>query len=334
MSKETVKDPGIAVVLGSREMEPSAASLALVQKAAELAEKLAGKVTAVWMKPKAAGNECELGTYGADEVIILESEACREYQTESDAGLLAGALKVCHPQIILFEAGFTENDLAARLAVRLRAGLVTDAAAADIDEDGCLRIQRLSDDGTRMFVFTCDMHTVQMVTLPAAGVDETKMRKQGTAGVRVLQPEKQEISGIPVLISASEKSDGCTDITKAKILVAGGRGAGGREGFLKLEELACLLHAEVATSRPNVDEGWIGKERQVGLSGKRVSPRLYLAFGISGSAHHIIGMEQAETVIAVNMDRNAPIFDAADLGIVGDAGTIAELLTERLKLSQ
>lgn len=139
------------------------------------------------------------------------------------------------------------------------------------------------------------------------------------------------IKDTPEILCDYTENTEVLDIEHADYVFSGGRGIGGKEGYQKLEELAAACGAKTSTSRANVDEGWISKERQVGLSGKIIAPKVYFAVGISGAAHHVIGIENAETVIAVNLDRNAPIFDVADLGIVADGQKVIERLLQLMK---
>jgi electron transfer flavoprotein alpha subunit len=169
------------------------------------------------------------------------------------------------------------------------------------------------------------MATVRPGVMFAIDADESR------AGEVVEFKPKFETSKFKVKLLETVKEDtGLIDITEARILVSGGRGLGNKEGFEALEGLAETLDAEVSASRAMVDSGYIGHERQVGQTGKTVRPNLYFAFGISGAIQHVAGMEESELIVAVNKDKDAPIFQVADLGIVGDAKQIIKKLNERL----
>lgn len=314
----------------------------------------AGWVTAVWCGSWKDENEKLLLDAGADEILVFEKECPEEYRTERFTQVICQAAGECHPELILFGSSHMCNDLAARASVRLGAGLVTDAVTVTRREDGCICLERPDDHcENQMKRFVCRKDRCQMATLKLAKLPEKWEYSGSAVTVRKMEvPEKTEsclahgrADGTPEDMAAKtpdkdpgsriiETMETCSkgaDITTADCLVSGGRGIRGRQGFALLQELASLLHGEVASSRPNVDEGWIAREHQVGLSGKTVSPKLYLACGISGSVHHRIGMEGSEYVIAINIDRNAPIFDVADLGIVGDVHEILPLLIAYLK---
>lgn len=314
----------------------------------------AGWVIAVWCGDWQEENARLLEAAGADEIFVFEKESLEGYRTERFTRVICQAARECQPELILLGSSPVCNDLAARASVRLGAGLVTDAVAVTCREDGCICLERPDDHcENQMKRFVCRKDRCQMATLKLAKLPEKWEYSGNAAIVRKMEvsektescqaygkaggkPEEMaakaldQDQGSRIIETRETLSEGA-DITTADCLVSGGRGIRGNQGFALLRELASLLKGEVAASRPNVDEGWIAREHQVGLSGKTVSPKLYLACGISGSVHHRIGMEGSEYVIAINIDRNAPIFDVADLGIVGDVHEILPLLIAYLK---
>lgn len=204
-------------------------------------------------------------------------------------------------------------------------GLVCDATKVRWDKNGKrAEVKRLSLDGTSEDTYCLNRQTMQMVTLKI----QQKKEKEKLIEEMVLEPAI--VDDEPVIKEEMLEVRGVESIEDAEVVFSAGRGIGGEEGLSKLEKLARRFRAQTAASRTNVDEGLVSKEKQVGFSGKIIAPKLYFALGISGSAHHMIGVEQAETVIAVNWDRNAPIFDAADLGIVADVKQIMDMMEKRI----
>ena len=187
-------------------------------------------------------------------------------------------------------------------------------------------MKRLSTDGTTEDTYILNSMTMQIVTLK---IQQNKVEAQTIEGV-FLKPIM--VSGEPIIREETVEMKQMDSIEDAEVVFSAGRGIGGEEGLRKLEKLARLFGAQTATSRTNVDDGLVSKEKQVGFSGKIIAPKLYFALGISGSAHHMIGVEQAETIIAVNWDRNAPIFDAADLGIVADLNQIMDMIEKKITI--
>lgn len=271
----------------------------------------------------------------------VQSIQVREY-----AAALRKVIQAQEPSVYLLPATQFGNELASMTAIGLGevCGLICDAAEiSSIRKDTgkmgvCVR--RLATDGKSVTVYECKEDIVQFVTVkpqkPRWNANgQLQMQKYA---VQLLDKAEEKQILFPVIIKDTPEilcdyteNTEVLDIEHADYVFSGGRGIGGREGYQKLEELAAACGAKTATSRANVDEGWISKERQVGLSGKIIAPKVYFAVGISGAAHHVIGIENAETVIAVNLDRNAPIFDVADLGIVADGQKVIERLLQLMK---
>lgn len=206
-------------------------------------------------------------------------------------------------------------------------GLICDATGIWWNEnEKKLQVKRLSTDGTTEDTYILNSMTMQIVTLK---IQQNKVEAQTIEGV-FLKPIM--VSGEPIIREETVEMKQMDSIEDAEVVFSAGRGIGGEEGLRKLEKLARLFGAQTATSRTNVDDGLVSKEKQVGFSGKIIAPKLYFALGISGSAHHMIGVEQAETIIAVNWDRNAPIFDAADLGIVADLNQIMDMIEKKITI--
>ena len=226
----------------------------------------------------------------------------------------------------------TGRDLGPRVAARLHTGLTADCTKLEIrKEDGEFLMTRPAFGGNLMATIVCPEHRPQMATV-RPGVMVRSLRDDHRQGEIIpLDVQLEENARCVTVEEVIRKVSHKVDIQAAKVLVAGGRGVGGAEQFRLLEDLADALGGEVAVSRAAVDAGWQPKERQVGQTGKTVRPTLYFACGISGAIQHLAGMEESDYIIAINKDPDAPIFSAADVGIVGDLFDIVPRLTEEIR---
>ena len=304
--------------------------LELLGKARELADALNEKVYAMLLGHDLTTQAQECIAYGADTVLRVDAPELATYVTEPYAQAIYQIIRDNKPSIVLIGATTIGRDLGPRLSARVETGLTADCTGLEISEDRDLLMTRPAFGGNLMATIICKEHRPQMSTV-RPGVMRTKPKDEQRAGtvekvnihfdkskfkVRILETVKEQKNRI--------------DITEAKILVSGGRGVGNTEGFEMLGKLAETLNAEVSSSRAMVDAGVMPHDRQVGQTGKTVRPDLYFAMGISGAIQHLVGMEESEFIVAVNKDKYAPIFNVADLGIVGDVKQIVPLLTERL----
>ena len=305
----------------------------LVGKARELADTLDEKVYAVLagegMKDKAGS----LIGAGADGVVLVEDPMLAEYTTEAYAKAIVAVIRAKDPEIFLIGATAIGRDLAPRVSARIHTGLTADCTGLAIDENSKnLLMTRPAFGGNIMATIVCEEHRPQMATvrpgvMKALAADETR-----TGDIEEFSVEFSA-DDMPVeLVEVIKEEKALADITEAKILVSGGRGMGDKETFDGiLNPLAEALGGAVSGSRATVDAGWIDHECQVGQTGKTVRPDLYLACGISGAIQHVAGMEGAEYIVAVDKNDGAPIFDVADLGVVGDVTSLLPKLTEAIK---
>ena len=305
----------------------------LVGKARELADMLDEKVYAVLagegMKDKAGS----LIGAGADGVVLVENPMLAEYTTEAYAKAVVAVIQAKDPEIFLIGATAIGRDLAPRVSARIHTGLTADCTGLAIDENSKnLLMTRPAFGGNIMATIVCEEHRPQMATvrpgvMNALAADETRTGEIEEFSVEFSADD------MPVeLVEVIKEEKALADITEAKILVSGGRGMGDKETFDGiLNPLAEALGGAVSGSRATVDAGWIDHECQVGQTGKTVRPDLYLACGISGAIQHVAGMEGAEYIVAVDKNDGAPIFDVADLGVVGDVTSLLPKLTEAIK---
>ena len=338
---------GIYVVVEQRSGKVQNVGLELIGEATRLKEDLGDDVVAVLLGSEIEDQVERLYHYGADKVILIDNPLLKEYATEPYTKALTAVVNEYKPEIMLFGASSIGRDVAARLASRVRTGLVADCTAlrmAKTEEEiakeeamGCpdgkraLLMTRPAFGGNIMATLMCPRTKPQMATV-RPGVMKRIAKDTTRTGELIrfdagLTAEDMNIEILEV-VKATKKS---VDLTEAKLIVSGGRGIGGPEGFNMLGDLAEVLGAEVGSSRACVDAGWIDKERQVGQTGKTVRPELYVACGISGAIQHVAGMEGSEFIVAINKNDTAAIFQVADLGIVGDVKVIVPKLTEAIR---
>ncbi|WDU82320.1 electron transfer flavoprotein subunit alpha/FixB family protein [Caloramator sp. Dgby_cultured_2] len=307
-------------------------ALELLGKGRELSEKLGVKLTAVLVGYEVEKLANTLIKHGADEVIVLENILLKNYTTDGYTNAIEKIAIERKPEIILIGATNIGRDLGPRLAARLKTGLTADCTGLDIDENTKnLLMTRPAFGGNLMATIECPNHRPQMATIrpgvfPLPCPDDRREGRIEKIDVKIKEEEIRTVVE-KIVKSLDEK----IDITEAKVIVSGGRGIGNKEGFEMLKELAHLLGGVVGASRAAVDAGWIGKDHQVGQTGKTVRPKLYIACGISGAIQHLAGMQESEYIIAINKDENAPIMSIADLGIVGDVYKVLPELINEIK---
>ena len=269
--------------------------------------------------------------YGADTVYVVEDAQLKDYQTDTYTPAVAEILKKILPRILLFGQNDIGRDLAPRLAFRLRTGLSTDCIDLNIDpESKLLQQTRPVYGGNALATVMCQtlpqMATVRRKTMSSLVRDDTRkgtiitftvIINPSTVRTKIVNRIKQETPGIK--------------LEDAPVIVSGGRGIGGLDGFKRLEELARLLRGAVGATRPPCDSGWVPATMQIGLTGKVVTPELYFAIAISGASQHLAGCSGAKTIVAINRDPEANIFNVAHFGAVGDWKQILPSFIEKVK---
>ncbi len=322
---------GIYVFIEQREGVIQNVALELLGQARKLADELNDKVYAILLGHGIADQAQSLVARGADEVIVVDAPELKEYTTEPYTQAICQIINERKPESMLIGATTLGRDLGPRVSARVETGLTADCTKIEIGEKGEMLMTRPAFGGNLMATIVCKKHRPQMGTV-RPGVLFAMDADKSRTGEIVNYEVKFNASKFKVkLLETVKEETDLIDITEARILVSGGRGIGNKEGFEAMDGLAETLDAEVSASRAMVDAGYIGHDRQVGQTGKTVRPDLYFAFGISGAIQHVAGMEDSDLIIAVNKDKHAPIFQVADLGIVGDAKQIIKKLTEQLK---
>jgi Electron transfer flavoprotein, alpha subunit len=322
----------IYVFAEQRDGQIQSVALELIGKARELSTVTNEKVVAILAGYKIADQAQTLIEYGADKVIVIDDKNLKDYVTEQYTQAVFQAVNEFKPSILMYGATTIGRDLAPRIAARLGTGLTADCTKLAITEDTHeLQMTRPAFGGNLMATIMCPNHRPQMSTVRPGVMPKAAPDKARKGEIVEFAPKFDESKFIVKLVKNVKEKKNTVDIADAKILVSGGRGVGCKEGFEMLQGLATVIGGEVSSSRAMVDAGVMPHDRQVGQTGKTVRPAVYFAMGISGAIQHLAGMEESETIIAVNKDKFAPIFSVADLGIVCDLNKVVPLLTERLK---
>ncbi len=306
--------------------------LELLNPGRRLAEGQQGKLVAVVIGSRVDEAVKAAQAHGADQIIVVDGPEFARYTTDAYTDTLYALVEKYGPTTLLIGATGNGRDLAPRLSCRLKTGLTADCTGLDIDEQsGNVAWTRPAFGGNLMATILCPDHRPQIGTV-RPGV--FKKKEPDSRSAEVIREEihiPEERLRTRVLDVISELSKELVDLEGAEIIVSGGRGVGGPEGFRTIRELADALGATVGASRAAVDSGWISRSHQVGQSGKTVGPKLYIAAGISGAIQHLVGMNSSDVVVAVNKDPDAPIFGVADYGVVGDLFQVLPALTESVK---
>jgi len=299
----------------------------IVTAAKKLAESSGAEVVGIVVGDKVKSIAPALGTYGAARVIAVEDPKLSQYSTTAFAAIVANVARKIGADVVLFPATAMGKDLAPRVAVKLDGGLAADCTALRWENSGLLATRPVYAGKALIDVkmnSKCKVFTLRPNVFTAVAVGETSSPvEEHTADLGDAEYSTQ--------VKEIAQSSGKIDVAEAEIIVSGGRGLKGPEHFKLIEELAEVLGAAVGASRAVVDAGWRPHDEQVGQTGKTVSPSLYIAVGISGAIQHLAGMSSSKYIVAINKDKDAPIFQVADYGIVGDAFEIVPALTQEAR---
>ena len=345
MPRENIEQyKGVFIFAQQVDNELSGIALELLGKAKDLANDLdEKKVTAVLLGDNVGGLVDALAEYGADRVIVVDDPELKDYRTEPYTHALASVINEYKPEILLVGVTAIGRDLGPRVSSRVHTGLTADCTQLDIGDfplepvEGKeqkhkqLLMTRPAFGGNTIATIACPDFRPQMATVRPGVMQKIDPIKGAKAEIVDYNPGFEKNDCYTEIVKIVKETSAVADIQAAKILVSGGRGVGSPENFKILEELAEVVHGTVSCSRAVVDSGWKPKDLQVGQTGKTVRPQLYFAIGISGAIQHVAGMEESDIIIAINKDENAPIFDVADYGIVGDLNKVVPALTKRLK---
>lgn len=336
---------GVYIYAQQVDNEISSIAFELLGKGKELAAALGTDVTAVLLGSNVKGLCDKLAEYGADKVILVDDPALETYRTEPYAHALASVINEYKPEIMLVGATAIGRDLGPTVSARVATGLTADCTVLEIgdfplvaapgkeDEQkhNQLLMTRPAFGGNTIATIACPDNRPQMATVRPGVMQKIDPIAGAKANIIEYNPGFTENGRYVEIMEVVKAVGQVQNIMDAKILVSGGRGVGSEENFKLLDDLAAALGGMVSCSRAVVENGWKAQDYQVGQTGKTVRPNVYFAIGISGAIQHVAGMEESDLIIAINKDSDAPIFDVADYGIVGDLNKIVPALTEAIK---
>ena len=315
----------------------------LLGKGKELAKDLNTEVTAVLIGSGVKELADQLAEYGADRVIVVDDPQLKDYRTEPYAHALASVIKEYKPEIMLVGATAIGRDLGPTVSARVKTGLTADCTMLEIgdfplnaapgqeQQHNQLLMTRPAFGGNTIATIACPYNRPQMATVRPGVMQKIAPIAGAKANVVEYNPGFTPNDRYVEILNIVKAVKNTANIMDAKILVSGGRGVGSKENFKLLEDLAEVLGGTVSCSRAVVENGWLPVDLQVGQTGKTVRPQIYFAIGISGAIQHVAGMEDSDLIVAINKDEDAPIFDVADYGLVGDLNKIVPALTTALK---
>jgi electron transfer flavoprotein alpha subunit len=318
---------GVWIVAEQRDGALRKISFELASTARKLADQTGDEVCAILLGSGIENLAAELGKYGVDKVFVGDNAAMEPYITEAHAAVVAKVVKENDPTILLLGASVQGKDLSARVAAKLATGLATDCTDVKVDGGKLVAIRPMY--AGKCFGEVVTSTTPQMASLRPNVFPVAENAKAGT--VVKVDAAVDAASIKSKILEIQKDTSGKVDLTEATVIVSGGRGMKGPEGYSILEELADVLKGCVGASRAAVDAGWRLQKDQVGQTGKVVSPNLYIACGISGAIQHLAGMSSSKYIVAINKDAEAPIFTKADYGVVDDLFKVVPELTNACK---
>lgn len=297
-----------------------------------MAQKQGGELVALVIGNNVDAAVNAASTHGADKVLVVEGEEFAHYSTDAYAAAICTLVEKYGPSSMLIGATNNGRDLGPRVSCRLKTGLTADCTNLDIDEEsGNVAWTRPAFGGNLMATILCPDNRPQIGTVRPGVFKKCEATEATAEVIREDFHVAAENIRTKVVELIKDLGNETVDLEGAEIIVSGGRGVGGPAGFEPIRELASVLGATVGASRAAVDSGWIAHAHQVGQTGKTVGPKLYIACGISGAIQHLAGMSGSDCIIAINKDPDAPIFNVADYGVVGDLFEVLPILTEEIR---
>jgi len=332
-AKPELKDyKGIWVFVEQKKGKIQSVSYELLGKARDLAQKLSCQTSAVLIGYDLDDQLDEVIWRGADNIYLVQAPEIANFQDEPYTNILVKLVEKYKPEILLCGATAIGRSLISRVAIRVSAGLTADCTGLDIDPQEKILLQtRPAFGGNIMATIISPDHRPQMATVRHKVMQPMPADKHRKGKVIRENFDSSLYKSRTRLLDIVEEIDNLVNLAEADIIVSGGRGMAGPENFKLLEELAQVLGAAVGASRAAVDAGWMPYSHQVGQTGRTVAPKLYIACGISGQIQHLVGMQSAKIIVAINKDPDAPIFKVATYGVVGDLFQIIPALTKKFK---
>ncbi len=333
---EITEDPdsyrGVWVYAEQKKGEIQGVTFELLSAGRRLADRKEVELSAVLIGGEVAGQARELIRRGADRVYLIEYDKLTEFIDEPYSRILSRLIKEHKPEIVLTGATVIGRSLIPRVAADIYTGLTADCTGLEIDDESGLLLQtRPAFGGNIMATIFCEDYRPQMATVRHKVMKEAPPDDSREGEVIRVEIKPEELTARTRFLDSVEELGYTVNITEADIIVSGGRGLKDPAHFSLIQELADLLGGAVGASRAAVDAGWIPYSHQVGQTGKTVQPKVYIACGISGAIQHLVGMQSADVIIAINKDPDAPIFSVATYGLVGDLFEVIPALIKELK---
>ena len=321
---------GVMIFAEQRQGVITSITYELIGKGRELAEILCEPLECILIGENIQNNAQELITYGADKVYVIQHPILADLKEEPYTDIISQISEENRPSILLIGATSFGRSIAPRIATKLKTGLTADCVDLEIDQDRNLLQIRPAYGGNILATLLCEKSWPQMATVRYKAMKKADPIPQHEGEISMPQINFEKIVDRTQVLKF-KKEAGEISIGEADVIVSGGKGLKNAQGFDLLQELAEELNGAVGASRVAVDEGWIDYYHQVGLSGRTVRPKVYIAVGISGAIQHLAGMQTSDVIIAINKNPNAPIFKIATLGIVGDLYDIVPKLVKRIR---
>jgi electron transfer flavoprotein alpha subunit len=324
----------ILLITEQREGKWNKVSFEALAAAQQIATQAKASLTGVVIGKGVAGLADELAAYELGEVTLAEHALLEKYTPDGYAIALKQVIEQAKPDLVVFPHTYQVRDFAPKLAASMNKGMIADCVGYRHENGKLVFVRQMFQGRTAADVsFQGDGPWIASFQAGAFRADTAAKKQSGKAAVKAasVTVEAGQIRTRPLELFREAKQ--AVDLTQAPILVSIGRGIKAPENIPLAEKLAKALGAELSASRPICDEGWLPMERQIGSSGQTVSPKLYLALGISGAIQHVVGMKGSRCIVAINKDQNAPIFEIADYGVVGDLFEIVPALTEAVEKS-
>src|SRR5271169_6623989 len=322
----------ILLITEQREGKWHKVSFETLAAAQQIAQQTKGALSGVVIGKGVAGLADELAGYHLDEVLLVEHELLEKYTPDGFSLALRQVIESAKPDLVLLPHTYQVRDYAPKLAASLGKGMIGDCIGYRYENGKLVFVRQMFQGRTAAdVVFAGEAPWIASFQASAFRADLAAKHASGKAPLISfsvdLKPEQIRTKPLDLFREAKQ----AVDLTQAPIIVSIGRGIKAPENIPQAEALARAIGGEIAASRPICDEGWLPMERQIGSSGQTVAPKLYLALGISGAIQHVVGMKGSRTIVAINKDQNAPIFEVADYGIVGDIFELIPALTEELE---
>jgi len=325
----------ILLITEQREGKWNSVSFETLAAAQQIAQQTGGTLAAAVIGKAVASLADELAGFQVDEVLLVEHDLLEKYTPDGFSIALRQTIESVKPDLVLLPHTYQVRDFAPKLAASMGKGMIGDCIGYRYESGKLIFVRQMFQGRTAAdVIFIGDAPWIASFQAGAFRADLAAKHSSGKAPVRSvaveLKPEQIRTKPLETFREAKQ----AVDLTQAPILVSVGRGIKAPENIALAEKLAKLMGGEVSASRPICDEGWLPMDRQIGSSGQTVAPKLYLALGISGAIQHVVGMKASRTIAAINKDANAPIFEVADYGVVGDLFEIVPALIEQLEKAQ